>query len=327
MSTLRFNPTQVDGTQVEIAGSQTVLDALLDAGIDVPYSCKSGCCHSCLLRSVEGTPPAASQRGLKQTLIEQGYFLSCVATPECDMTVATPDSDQLSVPGTIVETAKVSHNVARVFIEPHKQFDYRSGQFLSLVRDDGLVRSYSIASHPERDRLIELHVRQISEGRMSTWLVGGEAMASKVELRGPAGECFYLGDKDEPLLLVGAGTGLAPLWGIAKDALAQGHRGPISLYHGAVEKSGLYMVTELQTLAAEHSSFAYYPCLLQGEAAEGCHIGPIDQLVLTREKNLANQRIYLCGDPGLVNTLRKKLFLAGASMKRIHADAFVTAAS
>lgn len=313
--------------EVELAGSQTVLDALLEAGIEVPYSCKSGCCHSCLLRATRGVPPAAAQRGLKPTLAEQGYFLSCIATPEGDLEVTMPQGDQLSVPGTIAEVTRVSHNVARVLIEPHRQFDYKAGQFLSLVRHDGLVRSYSIASLPQRDRLVELHIRHIPGGRMSSWLFEDNAVASEVELRGPAGECFYLSDKDEPLLLVGTGTGLAPLWGIVQDALAQGHRGQISLYHGAVDKSGLYLVEPLQKLAKEQPSFSYYPCLLQGEPAEGYQIGPIDQLVLDSEKNLAEQRVYLCGDPALVNSLRKKLFLAGASNKRIHADAFVMANS
>ena len=38
---------------------------------------------------------------------------------------------------------------------------------------------------------------------------------------------------------------------------------------------------------------------------------------------LAGHRVFLCGNPDLVNLLRKKVFLAGAAMKDIYSDAFV----
>src|ERR1019366_6954129 len=123
--------------------------------------------------------------------------------------------------------------------------EYRAGQFVSLFREDGLARSYSLASLPGEGAL-ELHVRKIPGGAMSGWLYSqalhSQALHSQsldraqpgaqsgvpVWIQGPSGNCFYVpGKADEPLLLAGAGTGLAPLYGIARDALQQGHSGPI----------------------------------------------------------------------------------------------------
>jgi malonyl-CoA/methylmalonyl-CoA synthetase len=54
------------------------------------------------------------------------------------------------------------------------------------------------------------------------------------------GQCFYVsGRSQQPLLLVGSGSGLAPLYGIARSALAQGHEGDIWLYHGSHTVEGL----------------------------------------------------------------------------------------
>src|SRR5215213_10761606 len=66
---------------------EAVLDTLLRHGISVSNSCRAGACQSCLLRASAGTIPAVAQRGLKSTLIEQGYFLSCSCIPEGDVTI------------------------------------------------------------------------------------------------------------------------------------------------------------------------------------------------------------------------------------------------
>jgi ferredoxin-NADP reductase len=158
---------------------------------------------------------------------------------------------------------------------------------------------------------------------MSTWLHDEAKPGDELELAGPLGDCFYVpGQPEQPMLLIGTGTGLAPLYAIVRDALRHGHTGPIRLYHGAVEPAGLYLVQELNRLAAQYPNFSYNRCVLrngQGEEREGA----IDQIVLSDQKNLAGWRIFLCGDPNLVNMLKKKLFLAGAKMKDINADAFI----
>ena len=69
---------------------------------------------------------------------------------------------------------------------------------------------------------------------MSGWL-GTEARPGEaVRLQGPVGECFYVpGQPEQPLLLAGTGTGLAPLYGIVRDALAAGpHRPHLAVPRG-----------------------------------------------------------------------------------------------
>jgi NAD(P)H-flavin reductase len=99
------------------------------------------------------------------------------------------------------------------------------------------------------------------------------------------------------------------------------------LYHGALQPAGLYLVDELTRLAALHPNFEYARCVLRGPATDGERVGPIDQVVLGDLPKLAGWRVFLCGDPALVNMLRKKVYLAGARMKDINADAFVMRAA
>ena len=218
----------------------------------------------------------------------------------------------------------------RVMVQPAGPLPHRAGQFLTVIRRDGLSRAYSIASLPgsgghDAGAPIELHVRVLPGGRMSTWLASPDALGAELRLRGPAGDCFYTdGKATQPLLLAGTGTGLAPLWAIARDALRANHTGPIELWHGSRNPDGFYLVDELRALSRRYPQFEYRRCALDGPAGDGVRIGRLDKLLLEQGR-FAGKRVFLCGDPELVLGLKKAVFLAGAALKDIHADAFVTA--
>jgi NAD(P)H-flavin reductase len=120
-------------------------------------------------------------------------------------------------------------------------------------------------------------------------LVGeGNALGDRLQIVGPAGNCFYESiDADQPPVLIGSGTGLAPLWGVLRDALRRDHRGPIRLYHGARNKEGLYLVDELEALAKERDNFFYRACVL--DPAVG--YGDIVTAVLQNENKLKDSTL------------------------------------
>ncbi len=311
------------GAAYEAAPGETVLEALLRQGVDVANSCRAGACQSCLLRAACGTVPAVAQQGLKATLVEQGYFLSCVSRPETDL--ALEPAGGLEVAGRIAGLERLTETVLRARVETESPLEYRAGQYITLRRADGLARSHSLASLPA-DGALELHVRRAPQGKMSGWLFDEARADDPVSVRGPAGDCFYTsGTPEQPLLLAGTGTGLAPLVGICRDALGQGHTGPIRLFHGAVRPAGLYLRDELLALMRENSNFAYTPVVLEGGEDEGIAMGALDKVIASAHPKLGGWRGFVCGDPGTVALLRKKLFLAGMASREIFADAFVEA--
>jgi NAD(P)H-flavin reductase len=314
-----------EGQLFSVAEKETVLDTLLRHGVKAPHSCKAGSCGSCLLRAAEGAVPVRAQSGLKDSWKAQGYFLACVWRPETDIVVAPVGADA-KLGATITGLTLLSEDVMQVRLQCDVRIGFRAGQYVTLLREGGLARSYSIASLPE-DSEIELHVRRIAGGKMSGWLHDEARAGDRVSVHGPSGECFYVpGMQEQPLLLVGTGTGLAPLYGILRDALRHGHRGPIHLFHGALHKGGLYLVEELRHLMNLHSHFAYTPAVLNGTESEHLTVGPIDQVVLKRLPKLSGWRGYVCGDPTLVQMLKKKLFLSGMGSREIYADAFIPSA-
>ncbi len=307
---------EYDGRSCERRPDESVLDALLRAGVAVSHACKAGSCGSCLMRAVnpEALTPEA-QHGLKDAWKSLGYFLACVCRPDGDLRAAPVDA-AVRTTMSVSSCDRLSESVLRVRLTSLAPFDYRPGQHLTLFRDDGLSRCYSIASLPT-EQTLELHVRLLPGGRMSQWLATEATPGTTLRVQGPSGQCFYVsGRQDQPLLLAGTGTGLAPLYGIARHALHAGHRGTIHLFHGARDIAGLYLQTELQALAARHLNFVYTPTLLDVD-------GPIDQAVLARHSTMAGWRAFVCGDPAVVHLVRRRLFLAGAALNDIHADSFV----
>lgn len=314
-----------EGNVYSLQDDESVLDALLRNGVKAPHSCKAGSCGSCLMRAPEGSVPARAQSGLKDSWKAQGYFLACVCRPEADLAITTVGVDA-QLGATITALELLSHDVLRVRLHCDTPLGFRPGQYVTILREGGLARSYSIASLPEESDL-ELHVRKIAGGKMSGWFHEIAKIGERVSVLGPSGECFYVpGKEDQPMLLVGTGTGLAPLYGIIRDALRHGHRGPIHLFHGALQKGGLYLVEELRRLVDSHSHVAYTPAVLNGAESDDMAVGPIDEIVLKRFPKLSGWRGYVCGDPALVKLLKKKLFLSGMASREIFADAFVPAA-
>jgi hypothetical protein len=85
-------------------------------------------------------------------------------------------------------------------------------------------------------------------------------------------------------------------------------------------------VEQLRALAQRHPNLHYRPSVLEGRLGEGYHVGPLDGLVRAECPKPVGFSAFLCGNPELVLSLRKKLFLAGLSLKDIHADAFLPSA-
>jgi len=123
------------------------------------------------------------------------------------------------------------------------------------------------------------------------------------------------------MLLVGTGTGLAPLLAIVKTALSKLHKGKITLIHGGCHDNDIYYAEELETLASFYENFAYAPCVLKTNGAyPEANIFDNTQHYLTT--NMKNTKVYVCGPKETTNKLKTKVFLAGVPSARIYSDAF-----
>ncbi len=302
----------------------SVLDTLLNAGNIIPHGCKSGICQSCLMRASEGVVPKEAKIALKETQQEKNYFLACSCYPDNDLTVELPSEvDIIEFRARVLAKDLLNEDVIQLRLSIPEGFDYRAGQFINLIKDAENQRSYSLASVPVVDEFLELQIKIIENGIVSGWIKNDLSLDDEVILSEAHGDCYYsAGSSDQSILLIGTGTGLAPLYGILRDALQQAHQGDIHLFHGAAKSNALYLVKELTELAETYPNFHYTGCVSQGETIGKQVAGRANDIALQRQPDLKGWKVYLCGNPNMVESTRKKVFLAGANIKDILVDAF-----
>ena len=292
-----------------------LLDSLNQAGVGVPYSCRAGSCHACLVRCVQGEPLDLKPEALTRAQREQGWRLACQCQVVGDLQVEAFDPVRDGLPARVAALDWLSPTLLRLRLVPERPLRYRAGQHLVLWTADGVARPYSLASLPGEDPFLEFHLECARPGafvRAARQLTVGDAVRLG-ELRG--GALHYDPDWQElALWLLAAGSGLGPLYGVLREALRQAHHGPIRVVHVARDEAGHYLKAELQALAQAHPQ-------LQVEYVR------LDELAdfLVRMRLVSRQtRALVCGHPDTVEAFAKRLFLAGLSRNQLLADAFLS---
>ncbi len=297
--------------QWSVAAGSNLLDALNEAGVTVPYSCRAGSCHACLVRCIRGEPLDARPEALDAEKRDKGWRLACQCRVVDDLAVEIFDPVRDGLPARVSSCDWLSPSVLRLRLEPERVLRYRAGQHLVLWTATGVARPYSLASLPGEDPFLEFHLDCRQPGAfidVARTLKPGDAIRLG-ELRG--GALYYDPDwQERPLWLLAAGTGLGPLWGVLREALRQLHQGPIRVMHVAQEH---YLASDLRALGAVHPQ-------LQIELidAEGF------QLALSGLRVTSRQTIALvCGSPASVEIFSKRLYIAGLPRSQLLADVFL----
>ncbi len=307
---------------LSLKDDETVLDALIREGYEVSYGCRAGVCQSCVMVCDEGEIPLVAQKGLKENQKEMGYFLACQCRPESRLSVSQPDQEKLISEGKVVYKEWLNDHVMCVRIEVN--LDFRAGQYVNLWKDKTLSRSYSIASLPS-DGYIECHIKIYDDGIFSQWIKNELAEGDTLGVQGAMGLCFYQANREHDLFLSAIGTGLAPVYGIVKDAIRNGHHGKIQLLLGAKHASGFYLINELKRLSEQVDNFELHLVCLEGQSEDATN-HDVYQYAAEKFKALTAYKVFLCGAESFVKKMRRHCFMSGANMADIAADSFIQAA-
>jgi ferredoxin-NADP reductase len=130
---------------------------------------------------------------------------------------------------------------------------------LRLTAADGYsaVRSYSIASAPNSNNLVEITVERLPDGEVSPYLTQEVAVGDRLELRGPIGGWFvWRSEQTEPIQLVAGGSGIVPLMAMIRWRASVGSTVPFRLLYSVREPKAVWYGNELQTLSEHDPSIS-----------------------------------------------------------------------
>jgi NAD(P)H-flavin reductase/ferredoxin len=304
---------EANGRRWSVATGSILLDALNAAGVRVPYSCRAGSCQACMVRCVAGEVEDALPDALEPERRAAGWRLSCQCRVIADLRIEVFDPSSDALPAQVLQLDWRPADVLRLRLQPTRRLAYRPGQHVQLLDRAGTSRPYSFASLPGEGAL-EFHLDCREPGAFSD---AARALRAGDVLRigGVRGGALHYDPdwSERPLLLLASGTGLAPLWGIARQALRQGHSAAIRLVHLARDADAHYLANELAGLASE------YPQLSVELATAAELPGILAGFRLLPRRTVA----LLCGQPEHVDDFAHALYLAGIARSNLLAEPFL----
>ena len=323
------------GKSFRVRPGENVLAAALRQGIMLPYSCKNGTCGSCKAVAREGEvhypfhPPLA----LERHEIADGYILLCQAEPLEDLMLDAREIEALRdiqvrmLPARVVEKTRLNENVIRLRLRlPEAQrLQFLAGQYVEMLLAGGKRRAFSIASCPSLENEIELHIRHVEGGDFTSYVFDELQERDILRFEGPLGNFFVRNDEmDRPLIMVGGGTGFAPLKSMIENLLEHGDRRPVHLYWGARTAEELYLDELPSRWMQEHDHIDYRRALSESRAPgdDFAFEGLVHEAVLSDHPDLSVFDVYMSGPPAMIEAARKTFSAHGLVPERLFYDSF-----
>ena len=334
---------QPNGVTVRCRPDQTIAEAALEQRVIVPVSCENGVCQICQGERLSGVLDFRNDLG-DAILEHDNQVLCCIAYPRSDVEIRmtdvfAPDHKKPQTLACQVKAVEVmADDVYRISLlaPAGRNPDYWAGQYLMLHMGEGKNEEqipYSIANAPGaltgRDpREIELHIAANSDNARDVIRFLQQAVIARVTL--PAGDCFihkaFLNDrKDQPLLMVAAGSGFSQIKALIEAALVLDPQREIHLYWSNRAAVGFYLPDLPQAWAHDYPNFRYHPIVQQHADDWNGRAGWIYQVIHEDFSDLSQVTMFACGSPTMVFGTLDQLEPLGLSESNMHSDVFAYA--
>jgi len=312
---------QPSGRSFEVPEGKNVLQAGLDAGRMLPYSCRAGVCRTCRGTIKEGNVDygMVHETYLPESDKAKGYALLCQAKPLSDLVVEVREVQGVRpriIPCRVERLDKPAPDVAVIGLRlpMNENFRFLAGQYIDFLLKEGKRRSYSLATRPDPAGVtaLEIHVRHTPGGAFTDHVFGALKVRDLLRFEGPLGSFYLREDSEKPIVMVASGTGFAPIKAICEHAREKKIGRPITLYWGCRLKRDLYQLEVAQSWP--HVKFIP---VLSDEPWEG-RTGFVHRAVMQDFPDMSGVQVYACGAPIVVESARRDF----SAQCRLPADEF-----
>ncbi|NNL84660.1 MAG: 2Fe-2S iron-sulfur cluster binding domain-containing protein, partial [Myxococcales bacterium] len=275
---VRLQPVDIE---MEVEEDETVLQAAFRQGITLMHGCKEGQCASCKSILLDGDAEHLdfSTFALSEPEQEEGHVLLCrlKAYSDLEIELLNYDEDTLTswipaknLQGRVTAVEPLTHDIRRLEVSIDEGLSFRAGQFVDLtIPGTGVTRSYSMANPPSDPQRLAFIIKIYPDGAFSSRLAAGVLDAgASIELHGPFGMSFRDEAHDGPVLLVGGGSGMSPLWSILHDLAERAPHKPVRFYYGARAATDLFYADEIAAIGEKFSDFRFIPALSEPDPTD-----------------------------------------------------------
>ena len=325
---------QPSGHEFNIEEEQSVLDAALEHGLSLPYGCRNGACGACTAQLVSGEVDYGDRNtsSLNNDSKAAGKVLCCQAHVTGDVVIkvkeisSTAEIKPKIMPARVLKLDKLSHDVMQLELKlPESQrMQFLAGQYIEVLLKEGKRRAFSIANAPHQDDVLILQIRHVPGGQFSTHVF--EEMKEKALLRieGPFGGFYIQEESERPIIMIGGGTGYAPLNSMLEHAHSLEMKNQFNLFCGIRAKRDIYMQDQVDGLIKKMPNLEYTAVLSDPEADDNWQgeTGFVHETVLKQFPDLSSFDIYMSGPPAMVNAAKKAFIEQGAKEDQMYSDAF-----
>ena len=318
---------------------ETLLEAGIEAGFNLPYGCRNGTCGTCKGKVVEGSVDYGEH--LANTLTEEekqaGLALFCCARPltdlviECREVSANNGVKPRIMPARVQKMEQLSHDVMALFLKlpSNERMQFMAGQYVEFILKDGKRRAFSFANAPHDDDLLEMHLRLIPGGQFTHYVFSEMHEKAILRLEGPFGSFYLREDSTRPIIFVAGGTGFAPIKGIIEHAMHYKCKRKMVLYWGVKSLQDLYMPELPKRWQAANPNFSFIPVLSEPLIEDNwqgrtglVHQAVLDDYANDKQNGLSDYQIYCCGAPAMVETAHQTFQAQGLPENEFFSDAF-----
>lgn len=327
-----------DNTEFSAHPDESILDAALRSGVQLPYGCRSGNCGACKAQLVQGdiSYGEIGPEALTDKEIKNDWILCCQARAETDLILKarevtkTKDIPVKTLPSRVVHLEKLAHDVMGLWLKlpSTERLQFLAGQYIDILMKDGKERSFSLANAPHDDEYLQLQIRYYDGGVFSELVFKEMKEKSILRIKGPFGNFYLREDSDLPVIFVAGGTGFAPVKGIIEHMIAKQDQRPVYLYWGVRAKRDLYMDELARSWAEQYDNIRYIPVLSDPAEQDRWQgkTGFVHDAVLEDFENFSTVEVYASGPPIMVQAVHESFTKQGLTEDRLYSDAFEFAA-
>ena len=315
-----------NGVEFMCSETQTILEAAKISEVAIEHSCMTGRCGVCLAPVTSGETIALnSEESLSDTDSLSGKILTCSRSPVTDVCLDIEDLGEigsvktLTLPARVDSIQQYNEDVLGLVLRmpPNSPFAFIPGQYINLIAGN-IRRSYSIANSPRLDGKLELHVKRVEKGVMSSILFSKVKENDLFRIEGPLGTFSYRDDGEENIIFLATGTGIAPIKSMLEYFSSDLRSKNIFVIWGGRYKADIYL-----NFSSMIENVTYLP-VLSREKCKGYFYGYVQQALLSLDVDLEKSSVYSCGSELMIKDSRECLLKNGLASKRFHSDSFVS---